>query len=160
MSTLILSDLDGTLLGPGASLSTSTRDGINDLVANGLQFTYATARSYVSAARVTDGLDLRVPVTVSGGAFQLDPDSGAILNEERIPDDDLDTVLRLCREHRVPPTVYNGTPMAERGDLGRGRRVRRHAPLPCGQGRGPTVSSGPWVGASPPRRRLLRNHHQ
>lgn len=114
MSTLILSDLDGTLLGPGAALSTSTRDGINDLVANGLLFTYATARSYVSAARVTDGLDLRVPVTVSGGAFQLDPHTGAILNEERIPDDDLDTVIRLCREHRVPPIVYNGTPTVER----------------------------------------------
>ncbi|MGH3349143.1 MAG: HAD family hydrolase, partial [Nocardioides sp.] len=114
MNTLILSDLDGTLLGPGAALSTATRDGVNDLVANGLMFTYATARSYVSAARVTDGLDLRVPVTVSGGAFQLDPQSGAILNEERIPDDDLDTVLRLCREHRVPPIVYNGSPTAER----------------------------------------------
>lgn len=114
MSTLILSDLDGTLLGPGAALSTPTRDGINNLVANGLQFTYATARSYVSAARVTDGLDLRIPVTVSGGAFQLDPGTGAILNEERIADDDLDTVLRLCREHRVPPIVYNGTPTAER----------------------------------------------
>lgn len=111
---MILSDLDGTLLGPGATLSTSTRDGINDLVTNGLLFTYATARSYVSAARVTDGLDLRVPVTVSGGAFQLDPQTGAILNEERIAADDLDTVLRLCRGHRVPPIVYNGTPTAER----------------------------------------------
>ncbi|MET8518697.1 HAD-IIB family hydrolase [Nocardioides sp. NPDC004968] len=113
MNTLILSDLDGTLLGPGAALSTSTRDGINDLVASGLLFTYATARSYVSAARVTDGLDLRIPVTVSGGAFQLDADTGAILNEERIAADDLDTVLRLCREHHVPPIVYNGTPTAE-----------------------------------------------
>ena len=114
LSTLILSDLDGTLLGPGASLSTPTRDGINHLVANGLLFTYATARSYVSAARVTDGLDLRIPVTVSGGAFQLDPQTGSILNEERIATDDLDIVLRLCREHRVPPIVYNGTPTAER----------------------------------------------
>jgi 5-amino-6-(5-phospho-D-ribitylamino)uracil phosphatase len=114
LSTLILSDLDGTLLGPAAALSTPTRDGINDLVANGLLFTYATARSYVSAARVTDGLDLRVPVTVSGGAFQLDPGTGAILNEERIAADDLDTVLQLCHEHRVPPIVYNGTPTAER----------------------------------------------
>ncbi|MFI5623582.1 HAD hydrolase family protein [Nocardioides sp. NPDC051685] len=114
MNTLILSDLDGTLLGPGAALSTPTRDGINDLVAGGLLFTYATARSYVSAARVTDGLDLRVPVTVSGGAFQLDPHTGAILNEERIADDDLDAVIRLCEKHRVPPIVYNGTPTAER----------------------------------------------
>ena len=114
MSTLILSDLDGTLLGPGAVLSTATRDGVNDLVAGGLLFTYATARSYVTASRVTDGLDLRVPVTVSGGAFQLDPRTGATLNEERITDDDMDTVLRLCREHGVPPIVYNGTPMVER----------------------------------------------
>ncbi|SDK54810.1 hypothetical protein SAMN05428985_104452 [Nocardioides sp. YR527] len=114
MSTLILSDLDGTLLGPGATLSATTRNGINDLVADGLLFTYATARSYVSASRVTDGLDLRIPVTVSGGAFQLDPQTGAILNEERIADDDLDTVIRLCEKHRVPPVVYNGTPTAER----------------------------------------------
>ncbi|OIJ27677.1 HAD-IIB family hydrolase [Nocardioides luteus] len=114
MSTLILSDLDGTLLGPGALLSAATRDGINDLVADGLLFTYATARSYVTASRVTDGLDLRVPVTVSGGAFQLDPQTGAILNEERIADDDLDTVVQLCREHRIPPIVYNGSPTDER----------------------------------------------
>ena len=114
MSTLILSDLDGTLLGPGAVLSAATRDGINDLVAEGLLFTYATARSYVTASRVTDGLDLRVPVTVSGGAFHLDPRTGAILNEERIADDDMDAVIRLCREHRIPPIVYNGSPTAER----------------------------------------------
>lgn len=114
LKTLILSDLDGTLLGPGAVLSPPTRDGINALVANGLLFTYATARSYVSAVRVTDGLDLRIPVTVSGGAFQLDPHTGVILNEERMADDDLDTVIRLCEKHRVPPIVYNGTPTAER----------------------------------------------
>ncbi len=114
MTTLILSDLDGTLLGPGAVLSTATRAGINDLIAGGLLFTYATARSYVTASRVTDGLDLRVPVTVSGGAFQLDQQTGAVLNEERIADDDMDTVVRLCREHQIPPIVYNGTPTAER----------------------------------------------
>ena len=114
MTTLILTDLDGTLLGPGAKLSHPTRDGINDLVADGLLFTYATARSYVSAARVTDGLDLRVPITVSGGAFQLDPRTGAILNQERMADDDMDTVIRLCEKHGVPPILYNGSPTAER----------------------------------------------
>ncbi|MEI7054249.1 HAD hydrolase family protein [Nocardioides sp. CCNWLW239] len=114
MNTLIITDLDGTILAPGAALSDRTRDGINKLVAHGTLFTYATARSYVSAARVTAGLDLRIPVTVSGGAFQLDPTTGAILNEERIPDDDMDTVIRLCEAHRVPPIVYNGTPRAER----------------------------------------------
>lgn len=51
-STLYVSDLDGTLLGPGGVLSDRTRLGVNALVRDGWLFTYATARSWVSASRV------------------------------------------------------------------------------------------------------------
>lgn len=114
VKTLVVTDLDGTLLGPGATMSVPTRDGINQLVAHGLLFTYATARSWESARRVTDRLDLRLPVTVSGGAHQVDATTGDAQRSEYLPDADLATMIDLCRRHGIPPVIYDGTPAAER----------------------------------------------
>lgn len=112
--TLYVSDLDGTLLGPGAVLSDRTRRGVNALVRDGWLFTYATARSWVSASRVVAGLDLRLPVAVSGGAFLVEPASGRVLAGHYLPPGDIDVVLDVCRAHHLPPVVYTGVPTAER----------------------------------------------
>lgn len=57
---LYVSDLDGTLLGPGAVLSPVARATVNALTHTGVPFSYATARSYVSvASEVTLGITAR-----------------------------------------------------------------------------------------------------
>jgi hydroxymethylpyrimidine pyrophosphatase-like HAD family hydrolase len=43
--TLCISDLDGTLLNKNAELSEYTADALNDLIAKGLRFSVATART-------------------------------------------------------------------------------------------------------------------
>lgn len=79
MKTLYVSDLDGTLLRRDQSLSDFTVNTINSLVEQGLMFSYATARSIVTAAKVTPGLSTRVPVIVHNGTFIRRPDTGELL---------------------------------------------------------------------------------
>lgn len=74
--TLIVSDLDGTLLRPDGSLSEYTARVVNEYVAQGGLFTYATARSYTTASRATAPLELQLPVITYGGAILVDPATG------------------------------------------------------------------------------------
>ena len=56
MKSLYISDLDGTLLRSDARTSEYTNRTINALVERGMLFSYATARSYLTACKVTAGL--------------------------------------------------------------------------------------------------------
>ena len=57
---LYVTDLDGTLLNQQDRISTFSIQVINELVDKGMLFTYATARSLVSASRVTAGLSTNI----------------------------------------------------------------------------------------------------
>src|SRR5437879_4963844 len=74
--TLLVSDLDGTLLRPDGTLSETTARAINAYLAKGGLFTYATARSFATASRVTAPLNLSLPVITYGGAILVDPRTG------------------------------------------------------------------------------------
>ncbi len=74
--TLLVSDLDGTLLRSDGTLGARTIDTVNAFIAGGGLFTYATARSYATASRATNGLNLTLPVITYGGAVIVDPTSG------------------------------------------------------------------------------------
>ena len=56
MKTLYVSDLDGTLLRSDAQTSEYINQVINQLTSDGILFSYATARSYLTAAKATKGL--------------------------------------------------------------------------------------------------------
>lgn len=79
MKTLYVTDLDGTLLRSDTRLSAYTVETINAMVAKGMFFTYATARSEQSAQRVCQGLDMRIPVIVYNGARIVRPEDGGVL---------------------------------------------------------------------------------
>ena len=66
MKTLYVSDLDGTLLNSNTALTDTTIETINALVEEGMEFTFATARSITSASLVSRGLHLRTPLIVMG----------------------------------------------------------------------------------------------
>ena len=51
--TLYLTDLDGTLLRSDETVSVYTRNVINRFVENGGLFSYATARAFYTASKVT-----------------------------------------------------------------------------------------------------------
>ena len=77
--SLVVSVLDGTLLGPDARLSAESRRLLVPLIAAGLPFTVATARSWLSAGRLLAALPLRLPVVTYGGAVTVDPVGGGVV---------------------------------------------------------------------------------
>ena len=78
MKTLYVSDLDGTLLRTNQKTSDFTNKIINELVEEGLLFSYATARSYNTSHKVTEGMTADFPLIVYNGVFVRDNASGEI----------------------------------------------------------------------------------
>lgn len=70
--TLYVTDLDGTLLRNDHTLNPQARERLNRLLAEGLQFTVATARSPISCNLALHGLELRLPFIAGNGAFISD----------------------------------------------------------------------------------------
>ncbi len=75
-NTLYITDLDGTLLNRRDRLSAFTVHTLNRLLDKGMLFTFATARSMLSARVVTQGLSPRFPWIVYNGAFIIDGGTG------------------------------------------------------------------------------------
>lgn len=105
MKTLYVSDLDGTLLGSNERTSDFTNRTINELVKQGMLFSYATARSYVTAHKVTQGLHAQIPMIIYNGAFVRDYVSGEILLSSYF-EDGAEALLRELMKADVYPIVY------------------------------------------------------
>ncbi len=107
MKELYVTDLDGTLLNRQDRISPFSVRVINELVDKGLLFTYATARSLVSASRVTEGLSTKIPVIAYNGAFIIQPSTGEILSGEGFTDEERSRVREVLDRYRISPLVYS-----------------------------------------------------
>ena len=105
MTTLYVSDLDGTLLNSNQTLSTFTIQTINQLVSDGMLFSYATARSYQTAKKVTQGLQAPFPLIVYNGACMRDNVSGEILLSHCFQED-IHLLLDHFLNNHLYPIVY------------------------------------------------------
>ena len=106
MPTLYLSDLDGTLLRSDQRTSTYTNETINRLVAEGMIFSYATARSFNTARKVTQGMDARIPLIVYNGAFIIDNVTHEMIQTNLFAEEDAAEILHDLLDAGVCPIVY------------------------------------------------------
>ena len=104
--TLFVSDLDFTLLRSDGTLSPRSAEVLNGLIADGLQFTYATARSFRSSRRVTRDLRLSLPVVTYGGTVVADPDDGMALRVDHMPTATVEPLLRAAKAVAVEPILF------------------------------------------------------
>ncbi len=105
MSNLYVSDLDGTLLRSNEVTSEYTNQVINSLVDRGMIFSYATARSLITAKKVTKGINAKIPLIVYNGAFVIDNVTEKILIANYF-DDSVHSVLEDLFSNSVYPIVY------------------------------------------------------
>lgn len=105
MPTLYVSDLDGTLLRSNETTSEYTNGVINELVSKGMIFSYATARSLVTARKVTKGIVAKIPLIVYNGAFVIDSVTEKILIANYF-DSSVQAVLEDLFSHNIYPIVY------------------------------------------------------
>lgn len=104
---LYVTDLDGTLLNKKDSINPYSIQVINDLVDKGMLFTYATARSLVSASKVTKGLSTKIPVIAYNGAFIFKPSTGEILSREDFTLEERLKVRQTLERFGISPMVYS-----------------------------------------------------
>ena len=103
---LFISDLDGTLLRSDETVSNFTIETINRLVKQGMMFSYATARSYITSRKVTKGLNAKIPLIVYNGAVIIDNVSGEILLSNYFQQD-VNEVLDTLIKNNIYPIVYS-----------------------------------------------------
>ncbi|MEM1256360.1 MAG: HAD-IIB family hydrolase [Cyanobacteria bacterium P01_H01_bin.21] len=110
MSSLYVSDLDGTLLTSTATLSTYTRDTLNRLLAAGLPFTIATSRSVSSVGPIFQGVVLPLPVIELNGAYITDLATGQHLIINHIASDLAADLLEVVLAGDIKPLIstYDG----------------------------------------------------
>lgn len=114
MRTLYLSDLDGTLLRRNQTISPYTAEVIGALCARGMYFSYATARSVVTASKITASLPQNLPVIVYNGTFIVEAGTGRILMAHDFPADEARMILETLASGGVHPFVYAHIDGAER----------------------------------------------
>ena len=107
MKTLYVTDLDGTLLNKSAKVSEYSIEIINHMVEEGMLFTYATARSLVSASVATDGLTAKIPVIAYNGAFIFKPDTGEVLHSVKFTAEEMQRIGEELEKYNISPLVYS-----------------------------------------------------
>ncbi|MBQ8552263.1 MAG: HAD family hydrolase [Clostridia bacterium] len=103
--TLFVSDLDGTLLKSDGTLAKETAEVVAKLVAKGVKFSFATARSYHTAMQVAGGLAVEIPMILHNGVFIRDSRTGKYLCRNLLPEPEY--VRRVIEENGLEPFVYS-----------------------------------------------------
>jgi Cof subfamily protein (haloacid dehalogenase superfamily) len=104
--TLFISDLDGTLLNKNAKITPVTAKIINDLIGGGMIFTYATARSLVTALKVTGDINFKYPAVHKNGVCVQDPKTGEYFDKRIFDKEIISEVIKKIQNNKLLPMVY------------------------------------------------------
>lgn len=99
---LFVSDLDGTLMQPDATLSEQTVDILNRNIAKGKLFTIATARTPATVSKIIEKVNLDVPAIVMTGAAIWDKKSNRYSERRFIPVEATRQFISLLHEKKFP----------------------------------------------------------
>lgn len=108
--TLFVTDLDGTLLRPDATLDPDTARRINALMHKGVRITYATARTVRSVSHILAEIDFTLsdsPVALMNGVLLRDMRENRYVSAAEIDPDTAQTVLDCMTELGASPFVYS-----------------------------------------------------
>lgn len=106
MKTLYLTDLDGTLLNNSGKLSPDARRELNDLIAQGVLFSAATARSPVSVKPLLEGLNLNLPLVLLNGVFLYDPAAQKVVSYAAIGRENAEKAVKIYQKHDKNPFLF------------------------------------------------------
>lgn len=105
--TLYITDLDGTLMDPTPTVTEYTANVINTLVEKGMIFSYATARSNVSAGELTKNINVSLPVIIYNGALILESGANRLLSAVYFENDALAEIFASLFAAGIYPIVYS-----------------------------------------------------
>ena len=83
------------MLHSDAQISEYTSRVINELTAKGMIFSYATARSYLTASKATKGLHAKIPIITYNGSVILQNDTYEIIAKKIFSEEQKNEILDM-----------------------------------------------------------------
>lgn len=128
MSTLYISDLDGTLLHSDRCITARSAAILNGLIEKGLLFSVATARSLIGARLLNlDDIHFPVPLVMMNGVLLYDHHHRRVLQSCDMDARTVARVLDVCAAHGKTPFLYqvqgNDIAITYKGLTSKGERV-------------------------------------
>jgi len=106
ISTLIISDLDGTLLNEMGELNPYTISIINRLISKGYLFSIATARALESARPLIQSLNINIPFILHNGVSIWDPITEKYLRHLFIQNNLISNLIEIIDKNQLNPFLY------------------------------------------------------
>lgn len=106
MKTLYVSDLDGTLMQPDATISTRASEMLNEAIRSGKLFTIATARTPATVAGILKDVRLELPAIVMTGAALWDSRTGHYSRKCYFKPEAAERVVDIYRSTRTPSFLF------------------------------------------------------
>jgi Cof subfamily protein (haloacid dehalogenase superfamily) len=105
--SLVLADVDGTLVTEDKVLTERARAAVRALQRAGIRFAITSGRPPLGMAMLFDPLDIETPIAGFNGGLFVEPDL-TILDEKTVPADVARQAIDLMRAHRLDTWVYSG----------------------------------------------------
>ncbi|MGI6743644.1 MAG: Cof-type HAD-IIB family hydrolase [Eubacteriales bacterium] len=104
--TLCISDLDGTLLNKNSELSEYTAAALNDLIAKGLHFSVATARTAATAVKMLERVNINIPIILMNGVLIYDIAAKRYLKKEILSKEKTAQILAAMKKANQSGLMY------------------------------------------------------
>ena len=105
--SLVLSDVDGTLVTPQKEITPAAAQAVHDLRARGIKFAIASSRPARGIAHLAEELQLDTPVSGFNGGRIIGPD-GADIATLTIPEEVTCEILKILTGYGISTWVYAG----------------------------------------------------
>ncbi len=106
MKTLYISDLDGTLLNQNAELSEDTKNALNKLIADGVYFSVATARTAATSILILDEVTINVPIILMNGVLIYDMQKRQYIKKETLTKEKTRHILTAMKKKNQTGLMY------------------------------------------------------
>ncbi len=104
--TLFVSDLDGTLMQPGAFISDTATELLNRSIADGKLFTIATARTPATVSGIIKDVNMNIPAIVLTGAALWNPVTNTYSNPKFIKPEVVEKLVDTYHEMNFPIFLF------------------------------------------------------
>ena len=104
--TLYISDLDDTLLNKDSVLSEYTKNSLNKLISNGINFTVATGRTTDAVQKIMADVELRIPIASFNGVVIYDIKQKHCVKIYRIATGTVKQIVTILKSHVASWLVY------------------------------------------------------
>ncbi len=111
--SMLVIDIDGTLLNPEGKISAPTLAAVQAAQQAGIIVTLATARRYCNTKQIADELGLHIPLILYDGALIVKHPQGTILHRQTLDAQIGQQAVDVLVRHGVQPVVHPDTGLYE-----------------------------------------------